>query len=84
MKVATPPSYIKVFAITPNDSNIVSTHRGLLITTTTLTTLSFGLQDGSTQTVANIPANTVFILPLIVKYVRTTSASGSFNIYGLL
>jgi hypothetical protein len=84
MKIATPPSYIKVFAITPNDSNIVSSHRGLLVTTTTLTTLSFGLQDGSTQTVANIPANTVFILPLIVKYVRTTSASGTYSIYGLL
>lgn len=86
MKVPTPPSYSKVFAITPNDSTsaIVSPHRGLLITTTTATTLSFGLVDGTTQTVANIPANTVFILPLIVKYVKTTGASGSYNIYGLL
>jgi hypothetical protein len=86
MKVISPPSYTKVFAITPTDSTatVVGTHRGLLVTTTTVTTLSFVLQDGSAQTVANIPANTVFILPLIVKFVKQTGASGSYNIYGLL
>lgn len=83
MKIVSPPSYLKIFAITPSNSVVVGSHRGLLVTTTALTTLVVGLQDGNDVTINNIPANQIFVLPLVVKYVKTgTTASAS--VYGLL
>ena len=83
MKPVTPASYIKIFTITPNDSTLVSPHRGLLLVTTgSAGSLTVKLQDGSTQQVTNIAANTVFILPLIVKNV--TTATNNVTVYGLL
>ena len=83
MKPVTPASYIKIFTITPNDSTLVSPHRGLLLVTAgSAGSLVVTLQDGSNQTVSNIAANTVFILPLIVKHVR--AATSNVTVYGLL
>ena len=83
MKPVTPASYVKIFTITPNNSALVPSHRGLLLVTTgSVGSLVVTLQDGSTQTVSNIAANTVFILPLIVKHV--TTATTNVTVYGLL
>jgi len=83
MKPVTPASYGKVFTITASNSVVVSPHRGLLLVTTgSVGSLVVTLQDGSSQTVSNIPANTIFILPLIVKYVNTSTSN--VTAYGLL
>lgn len=83
MKPITPASYGKVFSVTASNTTIVPPHRGLLlVTTSSVGSLAVTLQDGSTQTVSNIAANTVFILPLIVKYVNTSTSN--VTVYGLL
>jgi len=83
MKPVTPASYVKIFEIIKSDSIVVSPHRGLLLVTSGSTgSLAVTLQDGSTQTVTNIAANTVFILPLIVKFVNASTAN--VTVYGLL
>ena len=83
MKIVTPASYTKIFNITAN-TNGVSAHRGLLIVNTSTTTagsVAMTFQDGSSQTVANIPPNTIFILPVVVKNIGTLTNT---TIYGLL
>jgi len=83
MKPVTPASYVKIFSITKSDSIVVSPHRGLLLVTSGSTgSLTVTLQDGSSQQVSNIAANTVFILPLIVKFVNASTAN--VTVYGLL
>jgi hypothetical protein len=83
MKPVTPASYVKIFSITSSNSVVVSPHRGLLLVTSgSAGSLTVTLQDGSSQQVTNIAANTVFILPLIVKFVNT--ATTNVTVYGLL
>lgn len=84
MKIATPASYQKVFAIpTASSTAVVSPHRALLLVVNggngsiTVTTI-----DGTSTTISSIPNNTVFILPVVVKYINII---GTYTtVYGLL
>lgn len=81
MKIVTPPSYVKIFSMTASGSAVQPTHRGLLLVSSgSAGSIAVTLQDGSTQTISNIPANTIFILPLVIKYL--TSAT-NVTVYGL-
>lgn len=82
MKIVTPASYTKIFTVTTGTSSVVSAHRGLLLVVgSTNGSVTFTMQDGSTQAITGIPANTVLILPLIIKFLNTAT---NVTVYGLL
>jgi hypothetical protein len=81
MKPVTPASYSKIFLITPSGIT-VEPNRGLLITTSAVSSVTVTDLYNNSQQIQNIPANTVFVLPLAVY--KVTAATTGCTAYGLL
>ena len=86
MKVSTPPSYTKIYEITNYGVNdVIDTGtRGLLITTTALANITVETSDGRQQQILNIPANTVFILPISIVKLKGINSTSTTKVYALL
>lgn len=88
MRTSNPPSYDKIFPIrTGATINVaanvtIPSHRGLFITTTAITTVTFTNIDGTTCDVY-FPSGVSYVLPIQVKN-YTSSSTTSIYIYGLL
>lgn len=86
MKVITPSSYQKIFAITPGAA-IVSPNRGLLLQITNATnSIALTFVDDTTVTLSNLAVQpttgtATLILPISVKKVTAATA---ITVYGLL
>jgi ABC-type amino acid transport system permease subunit len=81
MKSVTPASYSKIFLITPSGAT-VEPNRGLLITTSVVSSITVTDLYNASQQIQNIPANTVFVLPLAVY--KVTAVTAGCTAYGLL
>jgi hypothetical protein len=80
MKPTTPASYSKIFLITPSGTTLEA-NRGLLITTSAVSSITVTDLYNVSQQIQNIPANTVFVLPLAVY--KVTATSTGCTAYGL-
>jgi len=81
MKPTTPASYAKIFLITPSGTTL-SPNRGLLITTSAVSSITVVDLANNSQQIQNIPANTVFVLPLAVN--KVTAVGTGCTAYGLI
>jgi hypothetical protein len=86
MKVSTPPSYSKIYEITNYGTNdVIDTGtRGLLITTTSVGSITVETSDGKQQQIQNIPANTVFVLPISIVKLKAINSTSTTKVYALL
>ena len=85
MKPVTPASYQKIFAVTSAMIGLtLEANRGLLVTTTAAGSMTVNTVGGSKDVqISNIPANTVFVLPLAVHKITAVNSTTTTLIWGL-
>jgi hypothetical protein len=88
IRTSNPPSYDSIFPIRRGTTidiavdTLIPAHRGLFVSTSSATTITFTNLDG-TSCATYFPANISIVLPLQIKQYSASSTTGIF-IYGLL